>query len=105
MELNLLAAHFSDITWILFALVFGVLVTYLSLPPMVGYLLAGFVLSALDLQSGETLNAVAELGVTILLFSIGLKLNIKDLLRREIWAVSVIHMLITVVVFGLLLLL
>lgn len=102
MELNLLAAHFSDITWILFALVFGVLVTYLSLPPMVGYLLAGFVLSALDLQSGETLNAVAELGVTILLFSIGLKLNIKDLLRREIWAVSVIHMLITVVVFGLL---
>ena len=102
MELNLLATHFSDITWILFALVFGVLVTHMSLPPMVGYLVAGFVLSALDMQSGDTLNAVAELGVTILLFSIGLKLNIKDLLRAEIWAVSVIHMLITVVVFGLL---
>jgi len=100
MELNLLAAHFSDVTWILFALVFGVLVTYLSLPPMVGYLAAGFVLSALDMQSGETLNAVAELGVTILLFSIGLKLNIKDLLRTEIWAVSIIHVLMIVVVFG-----
>jgi len=54
----------------------------------------------MGMQSGETLNAVAEIGVTILLFSIGLKLNIKDLLRAEIWAVSVIHMLITSVFFG-----
>ena len=102
MELNLLAEHFADITWILFALVFGVLATYRSMPPMVGYLVAGFLLSSLNLQSGETLNAVAELGITILLFSIGLKLNIKDLLRREIWAVSIIHVLIIVVIFGLL---
>lgn len=100
MELTLIAAHFSDISWILFALIFGLLVTYISLPPMVGYLIAGFILSAIGMQGGEALNAVAEIGVTILLFSIGLKLNIKDLLRAEIWAVSVIHMLITSVVFG-----
>jgi len=100
MELTLIAAHFSDISWILFALIFGLMVTYVSLPPMVGYLIAGFVLSAMGMHGGETLNAVAEIGVTILLFSIGLKLNIKDLLRAEIWAVSVIHMLITSVVFG-----
>ncbi|MBT8119183.1 MAG: cation:proton antiporter [Gammaproteobacteria bacterium] len=100
MDLSLIAAHFSDISWIFFALIFGLLVTFVSLPPMVGYLVAGFVLSAIGMQSGETLNSVANIGVTILLFSIGLKLNIKDLLRAEIWAVSVIHMLITVVVFG-----
>ena len=100
MDLTLIAAHFSDISWILFALIFGLLVTYISLPPMVGYLVAGFVLSAIGMHGGETLDAVAEIGVTILLFSIGLKLNIKDLLRAEIWAVSVIHMLITSVVFG-----
>ena len=100
MDLVLIATHFSDITWILFALIFGLMVTFVSLPPMVGYLVAGFVLSAMGMQSGETLNAVAEIGVTILLFSIGLKLNIKDLLRAEIWAVSVIHMLVTSVVFG-----
>lgn len=102
MDLSLIAAHFSDVTWIFFALIFGLLVTFISLPPMVGYLVAGFILSAMGMQSGETLNAVAELGVTILLFSIGLKLNIKDLLRAEIWAVSILHMLITVVVFGVL---
>lgn len=100
MELSLLATHFSDVTWILIALFFGVVVSLISLPPMVGYLIAGFALSAMNVQSGATLSAVADIGVTILLFSIGLKLNIKDLLRTEIWAVSVIHMLVTIVAFG-----
>jgi predicted Kef-type K+ transport protein len=101
MDLSLVATHFSDITWILFALGFGLLVSYISLPPMVGYLIAGFILSAIGAQSGETLQSVANIGVTILLFSIGLKLHLKDLLRPEIWAVSMIHMLTTVIVFGL----
>jgi predicted Kef-type K+ transport protein len=100
-DLTLIAGHFSDISWIVIALVFGLLVTFISLPPMVGYLAAGFALSAIGMQSGDTLNAVADIGVTLLLFSIGLKLNIKDLLRSEIWAVSVVHLIVTVVVFGL----
>ena len=102
MDLVLIATHFSDISWILFALIFGLLVSFISLPPMVGYLVAGFVLSAMGMQSGETLNAVADIGVTILLFSNGLKLKIKDVLRAEIWAVCVMHMLIFSVVFGVL---
>lgn len=102
MDLSLVATHFSDISWVLFALGFGLLATYISLPPMVGYLVAGFVLSTIDVQSGDTLSAVAEIGIIILLFSIGLKLNLKDLLRAEIWAVSIIHLLITSLVFGLL---
>lgn len=101
MDLTLVAVHFSDVSWILFALVFGLLVTFVSLPPMVGYLAAGFVLSAIGMQSGDTLKAVADIGVTLLLFSIGLKLHLKDLFRAEIWAVSVIHLILTVVVFGL----
>jgi glutathione-regulated potassium-efflux system ancillary protein KefC len=100
MDLSLIALHFSDVIWILIALVFGLAVSFVSLPPMVGYLIAGFVLSALGVQSAETLHAVADIGVTLLLFSIGLKLNIKDLFRAEIWAVSVIHMLLTIVIMG-----
>ncbi len=100
MDLSLLAVHFSDISWIMFALAFGLAAAFLSLPPMVGYLAAGFVLSAVGLHSGEALNLVADIGVTILLFSIGLKLNIKDLFRTEVWAVSVIHLILIVVIFG-----
>ncbi len=101
MDLTLLAVHFSDISWILIALVFGLIATFISLPPMVGYLVAGFILSAIGMQSGDTLKAVADIGVTLLLFSIGLKLNLKDLLHTEVWAVSVIHLISTVVIFGL----
>lgn len=100
MDLSLIASHFSDITWILFALAFGFVASLISLPPMVGYLIAGFVVSALGTQTGDTLIAVADIGVTILLFSIGLKLNIKDLFRTEIWASSILHMLLTIVFFG-----
>ena len=38
--------------------------------------------------------------VTLLLFSIGLKLRIRTLLKPEVWAVASAHMLITVGIFG-----
>ena len=100
MPLNLIASHFSDITWILFALGFGLIATSFALPPMIGYLFAGFLLSSIGIHSGNTLTAVADIGVTLLLFSIGLKLNLRDLLRTEIWASSILHMVITIVLAG-----
>lgn len=46
------------------------------------------------------LDTIADLGVMLLLFTIGLKLKIRSLLRPEIWAGASIHMTITVIVFG-----
>ena len=36
----------------------------------------------------------------LLLFSIGLKLNISTLLRREIWATAGVHMALTIAFFA-----
>jgi predicted Kef-type K+ transport protein len=36
---------------------------------------------------------MADIGVTLLLFSIGLKLRIKELLRAEVWGVTIIHII------------
>jgi predicted Kef-type K+ transport protein len=85
---------------ILIAFVFGFAVYRVGLPPLVGYLIAGFVLQALGIQGGENLETVADIGVMLLLFTIGLKLKLKTLARPEIWAGASIHMLITVLVFG-----
>jgi len=49
---------------------------------------------------GEVLDTIADLGVMLLLFTIGLKLKIRSLLRPEIWAGASIHMTITVIIFG-----
>lgn len=89
-----------DPIWIIIALFFGLGAKYLSLPPMVGYLVAGFVLSAFGVEGGEVLDRIANIGVMLLLFGIGLKLRIKNLLKPEIWAGSTIHMVVTTTLFG-----
>jgi len=74
------------------------------LPPLVGFLLAGFALHAAGFQSNDTITVLADLGVTLLLFTIGLKLDIKTLLSKEIWTGSTIHNLLSTLVFSLALL-
>ena len=78
----------------------GYLVSRVNLPPLVGYLVAGFILSTLGYESGPAIKQIADFGVTILLFPIGLKLKIKGLLRPEVWGGATLHMLITIAIFS-----
>jgi len=82
------------------AFILGYLARQVGLPPMVGFLAAGFVLNALGFEGGETLQTFADLGVTLLLFSIGLKLDLKSLAKPEVWAGASLHMIITITVFS-----
>lgn len=89
------------------ALVFGLLATVVKLPPMVGFLLAGFTLQAAltgvvpapaalaELNVIHGLDVVADTGVTLLLFTIGLKLDIRSLVRPEVLGTAMAHMLIS----------
>jgi glutathione-regulated potassium-efflux system ancillary protein KefC len=90
-----------DVILLAVAFVFGFAARQVGLPPLVGFLAAGFVLHALHAEGGELLETVGGLGVTLLLFSIGLKLQIRSLLRPQVWAVASLHMLAVVVAFGL----
>jgi len=89
-----------DPVWIVIALFFGLAARQISLPPMVGYLVAGFVLSAFGVEGGHVLERIADIGVLLLLFGIGLKLRIKMLLEPEVWAGATIHMVVTSAVYG-----
>ena len=82
--------------WLAIAFVFGFGARRLGLPPLVGYLIAGFLLYALGARSGGLVDEIADVGVLLLLFSIGLKLQLKTLARPVIWAGATIHMLLTV---------
>ena len=90
-----------DPIFLAIAFVLGFAARLVGLPPMVGFLAAGFALNGLGFEGGPTLDQFADLGVTLLLFSIGLKLKIKSLLQPEVWAGASLHMVATVVVFGL----
>jgi len=100
------AIDYRDPIWIAVAYLFGFIVWQIGLPPLVGFLLAGFLLNILGASGGEFLNEMADIGVTLLLFTIGLKLQIKQLLRPVVWGSASLHMLfITLSITGLLLLL
>ena len=89
-----------DPLWISTAFLLGFAVRQVGLPPLVGFLLAGFALNALGAEGGAFLQEVSDLGVTLLLFTIGLKFKVKSLLQPEIWAGTTLHMTITVALFG-----
>jgi predicted Kef-type K+ transport protein len=82
--------------WLSFAFALGLGVRLMGLPPLVGYLAAGFILSAMGHESNTILKEVSHAGVLLLLFSVGLKLRLQSLIRLEVLAGSLLHMLITV---------
>ena len=76
----------------------GLLAKAVRLPPMVGYLVAGFALGLLGVQEPEGLEFIAELGVVLLLFAIGLKFDLRTLLRRELWLTTSLHAVLSTAV-------
>ncbi|TBR44221.1 potassium transporter Kef [Marinomonas agarivorans] len=81
-----------DFIWILVAFLCGSVIKFMGLPPLIGFLIAGFTLNALGFQSSDTLTMLADLGITLMLFTIGLKLHFQDLFKKEIWGGTLSHM-------------
>ena len=96
-----------EAVWISFAFGLGLLVKVVHLPPLVGYLAAGFTLSALTAFPGSNISAeptevlghIAHLGVLLMLFTVGLKLKFKTIISREVIGGSLLHFGITCFVF------
>lgn len=79
----------------------GLLASLLRLPPLVGYLGAGYGLNFLAVPPGEAIGRLADLGIELLLFTVGLKLQFASLLRRDVLGVGGMHMLLVTLGTGL----
>jgi len=89
----------TEILAITAAFLLGLGARQAGLPPMVGYLVTGFLLFALGMRSTPGLDLFAQLGITLLLFIIGLKLRLRNLLMPQVWAVASLHM-VAIVLFA-----
>lgn len=101
MDIEWVAIALGDVVWITLAFVLGFGVRLVKLPPLVGFLATGFVLNYFGIASGEVLQKLADLGITLLLFTVGLKLDLKTLLRPQVWAVTSLHVGFVIAIFGL----
>jgi glutathione-regulated potassium-efflux system ancillary protein KefC len=82
--------------WLGALLAAGMIAVALRLPPLVGFLVTGFALNATGVPHLEAVDTLADLGVTLLLFTIGLKLDLRQLLGRAVWGTALAHMALTV---------
>jgi predicted Kef-type K+ transport protein len=95
-----------EVLCISFAFVFGLAVRGIGLPPMVGFLVAGFALAAvgprlgLPVETGSVLEHVSHLGVLLLLFAVGLKLRIGQIAQSQVLFSAVIQSALTTGAFG-----
>jgi predicted Kef-type K+ transport protein len=92
-----------EFAFILLAFICGLALKLVGLPPLIGYLIAGFTLNYLGFHSTDALQTVANLGITLMLFTIGLKLNVRDLYKKEVWLGSIFHSVIWVTLINFLL--
>src|SRR5690554_4541362 len=71
----------------------------IGLPPLIGYLAAGFSIAAsadyqgLSVDSTSALQHIAHLGVLLLLFTVGLKLKVK-----MFWSTKSRHFVFTILI-------
>jgi predicted Kef-type K+ transport protein len=100
MGFDWVAIGLDEVTWIALAFVLGLASRSIGLPPLVGFLAAGFFLNSQGATENELIPVLADLGITLLLFTVGLKLNLRTLARPQVWAVSGIHMSLTVGILG-----
>ena len=100
MTFDWIAIALGDLAWIGIAFGFGLLARLIGLPPLIGFLAAGFALNSLGAYSGQMLEKFSDLGITLLLFSIGLKLDVRSLSRPQIWGVASLHMVTITALFG-----
>lgn len=94
-----------EVVIISFAFFFGLAVRQIGLPPLVGFLAAGFAINifgpslGMPAYTNETLDHVAHLGVLILLFTVGLKLKLEQIAQPQVVGGALLHFAMSVALF------
>ncbi len=88
------------------AFVFGIAARQVGLPPLVGYLVAGFFINGagpsfgMPTNTGSILQYLANLGVLMLLFTIGLKLKLRQIGEPHVVGSALLHFALSIAIFA-----
>lgn len=91
----------KELVWLGSAYLAGLLATRLWLPPLAGYLAVGYLLNLIGYRSEPALVHFSEIGILLLLFTVGLKIKLRSLLKFEVLGVGGLHLLVVAGISGL----
>lgn len=94
---------YIDAVWLSVAFVCGLVAKRFNLPALIGFLITGIVLNFLGIKDGEissVLPVLSDLGVMLLLFTIGLKIKVKQLVKPEVWVTASANIVLSVIAIG-----
>ncbi|MEM7448945.1 MAG: cation:proton antiporter family protein [Myxococcota bacterium] len=87
-----------ELQWIGAAFLCGVIARALRQPPLLGFLFAGFGLELYGLRPDASLRELAHIGILLLLFAIGIKLDFRLLTTRYVAGSALVHMALSTLV-------
>lgn len=77
----------------------GLAAYILRLPLLTGYIAAGFALAAGDVTLPDWVDILSDIGIILLLFTVGLHIRLQNIVRPEVWGVGGIHLGISALLF------
>lgn len=91
--------YLIDGIWLAIAFVGGLAAKRAGLPALIGFLCTGLVLHVTGLEEGHLLrllNPLSDLGIILLLFTVGLKIKTSSLFQKEVWLPASAHVVLFV---------
>ncbi len=85
-----------EVVWVGVAFGLGLGANALGLPPLLGYLVGGFALGALGVEGGELLLQLSHYGVIFLLFALGLRIRLRNMVQTEVLGSSLLQLVTSV---------
>jgi len=85
------------------ALLFNIPFSKFKIPPIIGYILTGLIITNIFSLDKENINHIAELGIVFLMFMIGLEFSPSKLksMKKEVFGFGIAEMAIVSLLFGL----
>ena len=89
--------------FILLAAVCSIVFNRIKLPPLIGYIVAGIIIAnvwTVTPESYEVVEILSDIGLVMLMFCIGLEINLKKIRKQGIFAIKVAVIQLPLMVLG-----